>query len=218
MPVRSFPPSDLLAPRCREGAGVPLSLFTFSEILKQQTNKRTENRHWGVAHSDQPTTPRRTLDTPHTTRYNTRNTLIESSQTGPAWSPRGRPPPDPPEAEARAARFRHTGATATELVRSAERAGRPPAGRPLEVTYVAAAQHPRPPAARRVLAVRQGSSSRTSGVRARARELVNSLAALDVSRTHLPPLMYAAGSRPMRNSLLGAPGCCAADWRVSHQM
>ena len=32
------------------------------------------------------------------------------------------------------------------------------------------------------------------------------------------PLMYAAGSRPMRNSLLGAPGCAAADCSVSHQM
>ena len=36
--------------------------------------------------------------------------------------------------------------------------------------------------------------------------------------TYLPPLMYAAGSSPIRNSLLGAPGFDAALCKVSHQM
>ena len=36
--------------------------------------------------------------------------------------------------------------------------------------------------------------------------------------TYLPPLMYAAGSNPIRNSLLGAPGFDAALCKVSHQM
>ena len=34
----------------------------------------------------------------------------------------------------------------------------------------------------------------------------------------VPPLMYAAGSRPIRNSFEGAPGFEAADCSVSHQM